>query len=316
MLPLPRFRLDRPDTLADALGCLADGAVVLAGGTDLLPSMKHRLFEPARLVSLSGVASLRSVTGADRGLAIGAGMTLRDVSRDERVRRLFPALADACRTVATPTIQAMGTLGGQVALDTRCVFYNQPAGWRASVGGCLKKDGAVCHVAPKGQGCYAAHSADTIPALWLYDAVIELASTSGTRRVPLRDLYGEDGRTWLGVRPGELITSITLPAPTSSVVHRKVRTRAAIDYGALLVAVGRSEQGLRAVISAIGPRPVEVVAATPEALAEAAHASVHPLATHLHPVPWRRALVRVEVLRAAQGTKTGLRVDAEGGATG
>ena len=115
----------------------------------------------------------------------------------------------------------------------------------------------------------------------------------------MRDLYGADGRTWLGLQPGELITSITLPAPTGSVVHRKVRTRAAIDYGALLVAVSRSHQGLRAVISAVGPRPVEVVAATPEALAEAAHAAVHPLATHLHPVPWRRSLVRIEVLRAA-----------------
>lgn len=299
MLPLPRFQLSQPTTLADALAALADGAVVIAGGTDLLPSMKHRLFEPARVVSLAGIASLRSVAEGDGGLVIGAGATLREVARHPVVQVRFPALAAACRTVATPTIQAMATLGGQVALDTRCVFYNQPAGWRASVGGCLKKDGAVCHVAPKGAGCYAAHSADTVPALWLYGAVIGLRSASGARAVPLRGLYGEDGRTWLGVRPGEVITSITLPEPTSSVVHRKVRTRAAIDYGALLVAVGRSEQGLRAVVSAVGPRPIEVAAATPEALAEAAHAAVHPLATHLHPVPWRRALVRIEVLRAA-----------------
>ena len=299
MLPLPRFRLDRPDTLADALACVADGAVPIAGGTDLLPSMKHRLFEPARVVALSGIASLRSIAAVDGGLELGAAVTLREVARDERVQRLFPALVDAAHTVATPTIQAMGTLGGQVALDTRCVFYNQPAGWRASVDGCLKKDGSVCHVAPKGTGCYAAHSADTIPVLWLHDAVIALASINGAREVPLRDLYGEDGRTWLGVRPGELITSIRLPAPTSSVVHRKVRLRSAIDYGALLVAVAASDQGLRAVVSAVGPRPVEVVGATPEALAEAAHAAAHPLATHLHPVPWRKALVRIEVLRAA-----------------
>ncbi len=301
MLPLPRFQLSRPTSLADALIAVADGAVVIAGGTDLLPSMKHRLFEPARVVSLAGIASLRTIVPQERGLVLGSGCTLRDVARDQTVLRLFPALAAACRTVATPTIQAMGTIGGQVALDTRCVYYNQPAGWRQSVGGCLKKDGAVCHVAPKGTGCYAAHAADTVPALWLYDAVIQLASTAGDREVPLRDLYGDDGRTWLGVRPDELITSIALPAPASSVVHRKVRTRAAIDYAALLVAVSRSDQGLRAVVSAVGPRPIEVAAATPEALAEAAHEAVRPLGTHLHPVPWRRALVRIEVLRAVNG---------------
>lgn len=299
MLPLPRFSLAQPTTLADALAAMADGAVPLAGGTDLLPSMKHRLFEPARVVSLAGIASLRIVTEIDGGLVLGSGCTLRQVARDPVVQARFPALAAACRTVATPTIQAMGTLGGQVALDTRCVYYNQPAGWRQSVGGCLKRDGTVCHVAPKGTGCYAAHSADTVPALWLYDAVVAIASVSGAREVALRDLYSDDGRTWLGLRPGELITSIALPAPSSSVIHRKVRTRAAIDYGALLVAVGRSDQGLRAVVSAVGPRPIEVAAATPEALAEAAHAVVHPLGTHLQPVPWRRALVRIEVLRAA-----------------
>jgi 4-hydroxybenzoyl-CoA reductase subunit beta len=193
----------------------------------------------------------------------------------------------------------MGTIGGNVALDTRCVYYNQPAGWRTAIGGCLKADGTVCHVAPKGSGCYAAHSADTIPVLWLYDAVIFAASSDGTREIPVRALATDDGRV-PGLRPGELIVSVRVPARAAPVVHRKLRTRGAIDYGLLLVAVTLDEDGFHAVISATGPRPVEVHGRSAVELAEAAYSAVQPLGTHLASVPWRKKMVRVEVRRAAE----------------
>ena len=303
MLPFAPFSVETPDTWAMCHALLAaPGARLIAGGTDLLPSMKHRIFRPGALVSTRRLPGFREVADtASGGLSLGAGLTLRDVARLPAVRERYPALAAACTTIGTPTIQAMGTLGGNVMLDTRCMFYNQPEGWRAGIGGCLKCDGSVCHVAPKGKGCYAAHSADTIPALWLYGASVELSSAEGTRVVFVADLYRDDGIAWHTVRPGEVLTRVILPPPGAAVVHRKLRTRAAIDYGLLLVAAERSDAGYRAVVSAVGPRPIEVRGATPEALAEAAFLAVQPLGTHLPPAPWRKKMVRVEVRRAAEG---------------
>jgi 4-hydroxybenzoyl-CoA reductase subunit beta len=300
MLPLPSLSWEAPDRLADALQLLAQpGAMPIAGGTDLVPSLKHRLFAPEILVSLRRLP-LRSNDDRGDGIALGAGLTLRELARDGRIRERWPALADAAATIATPTVQGMGTLGGNVMLDTRCAFYNQPAGWRAALGYCLKREGTVCHVAPKGKGCYAAHSADTIPALWLYDARLVLVSARGEREVPVRDLYTDDGMRWHRVERDELATHVVLPKGSARVVHRKLRTRGAIDYGLLLVAVRRDEAGYTAVVSAVGPRPIEVTGRTPDEVAEAAYEACQPLSTHLANVPWRKKMVRVEVRRAAE----------------
>lgn len=300
MLPLPPFALERPDTLRDlvVLAAVPDSKL-LAGGTDLLPSMKHRLFAPRRLVSLARVSELHGIVESNGQLGIGAAETLRSVRRNRLVQEALPALADACATVATSTIQATATLGGNLMLDTRCAFYNQPQGWRDSIGGCLKAEGSVCHVARTGDGCYAAHSADTVPALWLYAAEVELHGPSGHRRVPLQALYDPtDGRDWLRSEPGEVLTRVWVPLGRSAVVHRKVRRRGAIDYGALLVAVRAEGMGASAVVSAVGPAPVEVVAEAAHDLPERAWEAVKPLNTHVVSTSWRRHMVRVTVRRA------------------
>lgn len=302
MLPFPEFEYVAPQSLAEALRALCTpGARLVAGGTDLLPSLKHRLLRPSTLVSLRRVAELKEVTTLQDGtLAIGSGVTLRDVSHLPAVIRDYPGLAAACRTVATPTIQGMATLGGNVMLDTRCLYYNQPEGWRDALGGCLKCDGSVCHVAPKGKGCYAAHSADTVPTLWLLGAQAEVVSPTGVRLLPLPSLYEDDGIRYHSLQPQEILTRILIPPATSPTVHRKLRTRAAIDYALLLVAVARSADGYRAVISATGPRPVEVWGTDPVSLAEEAWRRVQPLSTHSPPAIWRKKMVRVEVRRAAE----------------
>jgi len=298
MLPLPRFSLQCPERLAELLPLAAEpGARLLAGGTDLVPALKHRLLSADVLVSLSRVP-LSGITATDAGLRIGAGTSLWDVARDETVQAKYPALAAACRTVATSTIQAMGTLGGNIMLDVRCIYYNQPDTWRDSIGGCLKCEGSVCHVARTGSGCYAAHSADTVPALWLLGAQLELQSTSGVRQLALSDLYKEDGIDRLSIAHGEVLTAITLPKPTGTTVHRKLRLRGAIDYPALLVAVRRQGDGAQAVISAIGPRPIAVSAESADDLTELCWDAAKPLNTHAISTAWRRQMVRVEVSRA------------------
>lgn len=300
MLPFPSFSYEAPDRLDDVLAMAGQhGTRLLAGGTDLLPSMKHRLFTPATLVSLSRLPALAGIhPTADGGLRIGAMATLRQVRQDPRVQARYPALSQACGTVATSTIQAMGTLGGNVMLDTRCLFYNQPAGWRESIGGCLKAQGTVCHVAPRGKGCYATQSSDTVPGLILYGAELELVSTRGTRLLALAEVFGTDGREWLELQADEVLTAILLPPPGAMVVHRKVRARGAIDYGLLLVAVQRHGRGGRAVVSALGPAPVVVESDELEALPQAAWKASNPLSTHAWASTWRKHMVRVEVQRA------------------
>lgn len=302
MLPLPSFAYVAPGTIEEALQLLAlPAALPVAGGTDLLPSMKQRLFRPSMLVSLRRLTALRERHDDPvEGLSLGAGLTLAEIARDPAVRARYPALAEACAGVATPTIQAMATLGGNVLLDTRCVFYNQPEGWREALGGCLKRDGSVCHVAPRGKGCYAAHSADTVPVLWLYGAVVEVVGAAGPRHIPIHDLYRPDGMDWHKVKRGEILTRVILPPGPPAVSFRKSRARAAIDYAYLLVAAARDADGFRAVVSAVGPMPTEVRAGTPEGLAEVAYESIQPLATHLIPAPYRKRMIRVEVRRAAE----------------
>ncbi len=300
MLPLPRFDFADPTDLAELVRLAGEpGARLVSGGTDLLPSMKHRLFAPTRLVSTMRVPELRQVEPLpEGGLSLGAAVTLREVAAMPVVQRDYPALAKAARTVATPTIQAMGTIGGNVMLDTRCRYYNQPAGWRVALGGCLKCEGPVCHVAPKGKGCYAAHSADTVPVMMLLDVSVVFATAHGERHVPIRELYGVDGRTWLQVPGGSVLVRLEVPPPGAPIAYRKLRARGAIDYPQLLTAVQHIHDTWRCVVSAVGPAPLRLEATSPPELVEAAMAEVQPLTTHLASPAWRKKLVRVELARA------------------
>ena len=315
MLPLPEFELSRPESIEAACRLLAEHEQtrLISGGTDLLPSMKYGIFSPPTLVSTRRIAGFTEIREEGDGLSLGAGVTLRELQRDARVKAKWPALAAAAATVATPTIQAMGTLGGNVCLDTRCLWYNQSHFWRGSLGGCLKCVGDTCHVAPKGGGCYAAHSADTVPVLQLYDARVELASVRGTRQVALSELYDVDGRTWLRLERDELLTRVILPAPPEAWVgYRKLRARGAIDYPLLLTATrvdlsGGKPTGGRIVVSAVGPQPVEIeeisdvlAAGDWSAAAERAYKQAFPLATHTWSSTWRKKMVRVEVRRTLE----------------
>jgi 4-hydroxybenzoyl-CoA reductase subunit beta len=299
MLGFPPFAFEAPTTMERLLTLAAiPGAKLLAGGTDLLPNLKHRLIDAELVVSLNRVAALGQLRDTAAGLEIGATVTLAALARHPVVLQRYPALAVAAKTVATSTIQAMATLGGNVMLDVRCTFFNQPEGWRESIGGCLKCEGTVCHVARTGTGCYAAHSADTVPVLWLMGAELVFASTSGTRTVGISKLYEDDGIARLSTRPGEVLTTIVLPPNPGAIASRKVRQRPAIDYPAVLVAVRRDGDGASAVLSAIGPRPIEVNAERADDLPELAWRAARPLNTHTVSTSWRKHMVRVEVRRA------------------
>ncbi len=323
MLRLPNFEYHRPRRLDDALDLLStygDDARLVAGGTDLIPNMKHRLLEPGHLIGISGVAELRGARLDDDGrwLDIGAGETLTAVGTHPDVLRLAPALADAAAHVAGPQIRNRGTLGGNLCLDTRCTYYNQSEFWREALGYCLKKDGDTCHVTRVGRKCVAAHSADTPPVLMVLDAEVELRSVRGARTLPVRELFVADGIHNTVLEGDEIVTRIRIPLQVRRVaVYRKLRQRQAVDFPLLTVALSaRAGQGrwseLRGVVTGLGSRPRELTGwdelagdGTPtdavlDALADRAHQQCHPLENIIVDPDWRRAMVPVEVRRALE----------------
>lgn len=320
MLRLPEFVYHRPTSLAEALALLGEHAgdvIPIAGGTDAMPNMKHRLLTPSHLVGIKGLPELKGIEVRDGHLVIGAAETLTTVANHPLVLQHAPSLARAAGLVAGPQLRNMGTIGGNLCLDTRCTFYNQTHFWRKALGFCLKKDGTVCHVTKVGKKCVAAHSADTPPALMTLGAVAELASADGVREVPVADFFVADG-VWNTVRrPDEIVTRIRVPLPPPGLraTFLKLRQRRSIDFPLLNVAVAAELEGdvvrdLRIVVSALGSRPralagLEKIAIgerltddVVEAVAERAFQQCHPLDNIIVDPDWRRAMVPVYVRRA------------------
>jgi 4-hydroxybenzoyl-CoA reductase subunit beta len=262
---LAEFTLDRPTSLAEATALLAAGARALAGGTDLLPNMRRGLERPQHLVDLGGIRGLDTIDECDGGLVIGAGVTLARLGGDARVARVLPALAEAARAVAGPGHRSAATLGGNLCQDTRCVYYNQSEWWRRTNGWCLKRGGEICHVAPLGHRCHAAFSGDVAPALIAGRAELGIAMPAGERRMPVAQLYRDDGAAHLTLAPGEFVARVHLAAPTPArrSGYRKARARASMDFPLAGVAVVLSLRDgalaeLRVALSGTNSNPFEL----------------------------------------------------------
>src|SRR5438105_8498274 len=268
-MSLPSFKLLRPHTVQEAVGYLARYAgniQIVAGGTDIIPSMKQRLFEPQYLLDVRAIEELdriRVVGGV--GVEIGVLTSLSTIEDSAFIQRNYSVLHEAVKTVASPILRNMGTIGGNICLDTRCVWYNQSLTWRKSCGFCIKKDGDLCHVAPGGTKCWAAFSGDTPPALLCLNAEIEIVSESGTRRLALRDFYTGLGDSHRKLASNELLTRVILPKSSAGYqgAYRKLRIRGSIDYplAGVAVALKRSNghvEDLRIAMTAVNPAPVLV----------------------------------------------------------
>ena len=231
---MPELKLQRPKSIAEAATLLATepGARLLAGGTDLVPNLRRGVERPPVLIDLAGVPHFADITFTDAGLSLGAGVTLAQLAADARLAADYPALAEAARGVAGPAHRSVATLGGNLCVDTRCVFYNQSEWWRATNDYCLKRGGTVCHVAPQGQRCHAAFCGDLAPALLVLRAEVELVSTRGTLCVPLAELYRDDGAAHLTIGREVVLARILVPAASAALVsgYRKARVRGAIDF--------------------------------------------------------------------------------------
>ena len=321
-MSLPAFKLLRPRSIEEAVGHLArhSGEIqILAGGTDLIPSMKQRLFSPAYVMDIRGIDDLQGIHVVPGvGVEIGALTPLSAIEDSEFIRRNYRVLHEAATTVASPILRNMGTIGGNICLDTRCLWYNQSLQWRRSCGFCIKKDGDLCHVAPGGTRCWAAFSGDTPPALLCLGAAVEIVGPKGFRRVPLKDFYTSVGDAHLKLDPNEMLARVYLPEASSGWKgsYQKLRIRGSIDYPLAGVAVAFKKNGgpveaARVAITAVNPAPLlvpgsdhaligrqvvdEYVAAV---VGELAAKTGKPLTTSALTPEYRREMVRVFTKRA------------------
>jgi 4-hydroxybenzoyl-CoA reductase subunit beta len=319
MMRLPKFRYYAPTTVREALRIRAGegpDAAYVAGGTDLYPNMKRRQQTPRVVIGLSRVAALRRLRVGEAGASIGAAVPLSEIETHRRVRRAYPALVHAIEEISTPPLRNMGTLGGNVLLDTRCNYYDQNYEWRQAIDFCMKKDGAICWVAPGSPKCLAVQSADSVPVLIALSARAVLASPEGEREVPLEELYANDGIHYLTKRPEELLTEIRVPKSDGwKAAYRKLRRRGSFDFPVLSVGAAVRLEGeivaeARIVLGAVSSSPVRAPRAEAilvgssfdmTAIAEAAEAAAQPsrpMDNTDFTFLWRKEMTSLWVLRA------------------
>ncbi len=323
MLRLPRLRYVRAGSAAEAAAAAADlgpRAALVAGGTDLLPKLKRRQLEPDTLVGLGHLEELRGVRGgAAGGFELGALVTLAEAARHAPLAAAHPGYAEAAGLVSSPPLRNVGTIGGNLCVDTRCNYYDMTYEWRRSIGFCLKKDGDICLVAPGSPRCWAVSSSDTAPVAIALGATVVLAGPDGARELPAADLYRDDGIDYLAKRPYEVLTALRLPpADGLASAYVKLRRRGSIDFPiagaavALRLAGPRTVAEARIVLSGVGSHPVEAPAAAellagrelmPDVVAEAAALAAKP-ARPLDNADlnhyWRKRMVRVVVEQAIE----------------
>jgi 4-hydroxybenzoyl-CoA reductase subunit beta len=344
MMRLPKFSYHAPREIAEVVKIMAgagpEGQFV-AGGTDLYPNMKRRQQTPKTVISVMRVPQLNQIFGEGKsGVRIGASVTLTDICEDPVINRDYPVVAHAARTISTPILRNMGTIGGNLLLDTRCNYYDQNYEWRKGINFCLKKDGDVCWVAPGSSKCWAVQSSDLVPVMVAIGARLRFASTLGERVIDAAGLYNDDGIDYLHKRPDELLVDIQLP-PTNGwrASYQKLRRRGAFDFPVLGVAAwvrldepirtgsgpgspdgqpgwgGGSDRvvgAARIVLGGIAPSPMEVEEAASaligypldqdhiEAAAEAAYVKARPLDNTDFVMNWRKQMTRQYTLRALQ----------------
>ena len=324
MLRLPSFRYLEPTTLREALAMKSDAGphgVYVAGGTDLYPNMKRRQQEPKTVISLMGIPELRAAVRrsgaqADGGVAVGACMTLTELTACPPVRDTAPVVGEAAALVSTPLLRNMGTLGGNLCLDTRCNYYDQSYEWRRAIEFCMKKDGHICWVAPSSPRCWAVSSSDVAPVMVALGAEYIIAGPGGERVVPAARFYHNDGINYLTKQPDEILVAVRLPPPDGwDAVYHKLRRRGSFDFPVLGVAAwvqwdGALVADARVVLGGVASYPQE----TPEAgarcrgttlsseaiaaAADAAYRPAKPMDNTDFDLSWRKQMTRVYVTRA------------------
>lgn len=322
---LPKFEYRVPREISEAVKIMAAAGPqgqFVAGGTDLYPNMKRRQQTPGTVISVMRLDQLNQISGeATSGIRIGASVTLTEIVNHPTINRDYPVVAHAAKTISTPLLRNMGTIGGNLLLDTRCNYYDQNYEWRKGINFCLKKDGDVCWVAPGSSKCWAVQSSDLVPVMVAIGAKLRFVSTLGERVIDAAGLYNDDGIDYLRKRSDELLVDIHLP-PTNGwrASYQKLRRRGAFDFPVLGVAAWIKTNAdvvtdARIVLGGIAPSPIEIKEAEHaligqpldeeriQAAAEAAYIKARPLDNTDFVMNWRKQMARQYTIKALQQLK-------------
>jgi len=323
VLRLPRFKYLRPKSAREASAIAADlgaRAMFVAGGTDLFPKLKRRQFDIDTLIGLDFLShEIRHSAGQCQ---IGAGATLAAAARDKQLTAGFAGYAEAVGLVSSPPLRNVGTVGGNLCVDTRCNYYDMTYEWRKAAGFCMKKDGDICLVAPSSPRCWAVSSSDTAPMAIALGGMVTLTGPDGEREIAVDQLYQDDGMAYLAKQPHEVVTGLRLRAePGTRSAYVKLRRRGSIDFPIAGAAVAVQLEGeivsaCRIVLSAVASHPLEAHAAeeflkgkradadTIRETAEIAAKPAKPLDNADLSHFWRKRMVRVVVEQALERAAT------------
>jgi 4-hydroxybenzoyl-CoA reductase subunit beta len=317
MLRMPEFAFHQPQSAQEAVTMwhALEDAMYVAGGTDLYPNLKHKLHSPKNVIGLNALPT-PEVRETATHFELDGGLSLHSIANHPALLKTLAPLCEAAGLVAGPQIRRMGTIGGNVLLDTRCLFYNQSEFWRESLGFCLKKDGDWCHVIGGPKTCVAAQSSDTVPVLLALDASIVLLSVGSERELSLRELFNFNGMDHLRIEKGELLTAVRIPKPQVGFrgCYKKLRTRDSIDFpqvGLAVCGVWNSDvlEQLEIVVGAVSPKPKPIKGLdgflgqplSPQAIGaigDLVFKQSRPQAAVHGDVRWRRAMTRIFTVRA------------------
>ena len=318
---LPPFKYTMPKTVAKGVSAQMDSGKFLAGGTDLFVAMKDRAAAPDMLVDLSGISSLKGIkrNGRTKELRIGAMTTLTQIQENPLILKHLPVLSRSVSLVSTLQLRNMGTLGGNLCLDTRCTYYNQPAFLKKRWEPCLKLGGKVCHVVKGKKSCHAVYSGDMAPLLIAAGAGVCIAGDHGVNRTDLLSFF-----TGSGIKPNilefnQILTEIRIPPlpENAALSYQKLRLRDTMDFPLLGVAVflqldrkDKTCRNVRLVLGAIGQAPLEVTEAGDlmqgrrinakliDKISSAARKMVHPVDNTASSPAYRRKMMPIFVKKA------------------
>jgi 4-hydroxybenzoyl-CoA reductase subunit beta len=324
MMRLPKFEYLEPRSLKQASKALATdpaGSVLLAGGTDLLVSMKHRVIQPKRVINLKAIPKLAHISDGRDGLRIGTLTTLHDLASSSLVEEKYPVLSQAAKEVGAYALQVMGTLGGNLCQGNRCRFYNQSVFWRSARGLCYKAGGETCHVIRKTRECHAAYCGDMAPVLIALNSKVKVVGPDGERSFPLKGLYTQNGKKPLSLRKGEILKEVLVPPPSGKTLYLKWRLRDSLEFPIVALALYIEKDGNgainkgRIIFGAVGSGPFETTEAEKilkgavpneqmiEKVSNQAVKEISPMRTSIHSPAYKRQMAGILLRQALEEIK-------------
>lgn len=311
---LPKFEHLNPRTLREASKAIVmdpGGSVLLAGGTDLIVNMKHRVIQPKRIINLKAIPQLAYILDSKDGLRIGTLTTLHDIASSSIIQEKYSILSQAAKEVGAYAHQIMGTIGGNLCQGNRCRFYNQSAFWRGVRLPCYKAGGEVCHVAKRSKECHSTYCGDMAPVLIALNTKIKIVGPNGERTLPLKNLYSQNGKKPLSLKKGEILKEVIIPPPSGKTLYLKWRLRDSLEFPVISVALhienGRGERIKKAkiIFSAVGHGPVEALEAEKimkngsfddrmmEKISDQAVKEISPMRTSIHSPAYKRKMAGI-----------------------